>query len=84
MNSSGELVGLITSKDIYKRDKFPISSKDGKGRLMVGAAIGVRDEDVERAVKLTKAGADTIVIDIAHGHSDHTICLLYTSDAADE
>ena len=53
VNSSGELVGLITSKDIYKRDKFPISSKDGKGRLMVGAAIGVRDEDIERAVKLT-------------------------------
>ena len=76
VNSSGELVGLITSKDIYKRDKFPISSKDGKGRLMVGAAIGVRDEDVERAVKLTKAGADTIVIDIAHGHSDHTINMI--------
>ena len=76
VNSSGELVGLITSKDIYKRDKFPISSKDGKGRLMVGAAIGVRDEDVERAVKLTEAGADTIVIDIAHGHSDHTINML--------
>ena len=76
VNSSGELVGLITSKDIYKRDKFPISSKDGKGRLMVGAAIGVRDEDIERAVKLTEAGADTIVIDIAHGHSDHTINMI--------
>ena len=76
VNSSGELVGLITSKDIYKRDKIPISSKDGKGRLMVGAAIGVRDEDIERAVKLTEAGADTIVIDIAHGHSDHTINMI--------
>ena len=76
VNSSGELVGLITSKDIYKRDKFPISSKDGKGRLMVGAAIGVRDEDIERAVKLTEAGVDTIVIDIAHGHSDHTINMI--------
>ena len=76
VNSSGELVGLITSKDIYKRDKFPISSKDGKGRLMVGAAIGVRDEDIERAVKLTEAGADTIVIDIAHVHSDHTINMI--------
>ncbi|MBH59387.1 MAG: IMP dehydrogenase [Thaumarchaeota archaeon] len=76
VNSSNELVGLITSKDIYKRDKFPISSKDDKGRLMVGAAIGVREEDIERAVKLTEAGADTIVIDIAHGHSDHTINML--------
>ena len=76
VNSSNELVGLITSKDIYKRDKFPISSKDDKGRLMVGAAIGVRQEDIERAVKLTEAGADTIVIDIAHGHSDHTINML--------
>ena len=76
VNSSGELVGLITCKDIYMRDKFPISSKDGKGRLMVGAAIGVRDEDIERAVKLTEAGADTIVIDIAHGHSDHTINMI--------
>jgi len=76
VNSTGELVGLITSKDIYKRDKFPISSKDAKGRLMVGAAIGVRDEDVERAVKLTEAGVDTLVIDIAHGHSDHTINMI--------
>ena len=76
VNSTGELVGLITSKDIYKRDKFPISSKDPKGRLMVGAAIGVRDEDVERAVKLTEAGVDTLVIDIAHGHSDHTINMI--------
>ena len=75
-NSSDELVGLITSKDIYKRDKFPISSKDDKGRLRVGAAIGVREEDVDRAIKLTEAGADTIVIDIAHGHSNHTINMI--------
>ncbi len=76
VNSSDELVGLITSKDIYKRDKFPISSKDDKGRLRVGAAIGVREEDVDRAIKLTEAGADTIVIDIAHGHSNHTINMI--------
>ena len=47
-NSSGELVGLLTSKDIYKREKFPISSKDNKGRLLVGAAIGVRNEDIDK------------------------------------
>ena len=76
VNSSDELVGLITSKDIYKRDKFPISSKDDKGRLRVGAAIGVREEDVDRAIKLTEAGADAIVIDIAHGHSNHTINMI--------
>ena len=76
VDSSDELVGLITSKDIYKRDKFPISSKDDKGRLRVGAAIGVREEDVDRAIKLTEAGADAIVIDIAHGHSNHTINMI--------
>ena len=76
VNSSNELVGLITSKDIYKREKFPISSKDKKGRLMVGAAIGVRDEDINRAINLADAEVDAIVIDIAHGHSDHTINMI--------
>ena len=76
INSNNVLVGLITSKDIYKRERIPISLKDSKGHLMVGAAIGVRDEDILRAELLVKAGVDAIVIDIAHGHSDLTLKMI--------
>jgi len=76
INSKNVLVGLITSKDIYKRERIPISLKDSKGRLMVGAAIGVHDEDITRAELLVKAGVDAIVIDIAHGHSDLTLKMI--------
>ncbi len=65
--------GLITGKDIIKRHQFPQASKDSKGRLRVGAAIGVKDDFVERAAALIDAGADVLVVDIAHGHSDLSI-----------
>ena len=76
VSSEGNLIGLITSKDIDKRERFPIASKDNKGRLMVGAAIGVKDNDLDRAQALCEAGADTIVVDIAHGHSDLAIDMI--------
>jgi IMP dehydrogenase len=67
------LVGLITAKDILKRKQFPNASKDSKGRLRVGAAIGVKGDFLERAKELQEVGADVLVLDIAHGHSQHAL-----------
>ncbi len=69
----GRVVGLITSKDIVKMRDFPHASKDAKGRLRVGAAIGVKDDSIERARALSDSGVDVLVVDIAHGHSDLAI-----------
>jgi IMP dehydrogenase len=65
------LKGLITIKDIDKTLKFPNACKDARGRLKVGAAIGVRD--YERAASLIEAGVDVLVVDSAHGHSRNVI-----------
>jgi len=65
--------GLVTMKDILKREKHPLAIKDEKGRLRVGAAIGVKDDFVDRARALLDAEADVLVLDIAHGHADHAI-----------
>jgi IMP dehydrogenase len=73
IDKQGHLVGLITAQDIIKRDRYPGATKDSKGRLRVGAAIGVRPHDMERAEALLAAGADVLVLDIAHGHADHCI-----------
>jgi IMP dehydrogenase len=68
-----QIIGLITSKDILKMEEFPNASKDKKGRLLVGAAVGVKGDYLERTEALLDAGADVIVVDIAHGHSDNAI-----------
>lgn len=68
-----DIVGLITSKDILKMDQYPHASKDRKGRLLVGAAVGVKGDYLERTEALLEAGADIIVVDIAHGHSENAI-----------
>ena len=68
-NSKFELKGMITFKDIQKSTTFPNASKDSKGRLIVGGAIGTNNESLERAEELILQGADVIVIDTAHGHS---------------
>ncbi len=62
-------VGLITMKDIEKAQAFPNAAKDEQGRLLVGAASTVGDAGYERAMMLSEAGADVVVIDTAHGHS---------------
>ncbi|MEC0230864.1 IMP dehydrogenase [Paenibacillus alba] len=62
------LKGLITIKDIEKAIQFPNSAKDGQGRLLVGAAVGVAKDVLERAAALVQAGIDVIVVDSAHGH----------------
>jgi len=67
VNDSGKLMGLITIKDIEKKEKHPDANKDEHGRLRVAAAIGVGQLD--RATALVEAGVDVIVLDSAHGHS---------------
>ncbi len=62
------LKGLITIKDIEKAIQFPNSAKDEHGRLLVGAAVGVSKDVLERTAALVEAGADLIVVDSAHGH----------------
>jgi IMP dehydrogenase len=62
------LKGLITIKDIEKAQKYPVSAKDSRGRLLVGAAMGVLPNDEERVHALMKAGVDVLVVDTAHGH----------------
>jgi IMP dehydrogenase len=73
LNAVGRVVGLITSQDIVKLQKHPLATKDTKGRLRVGAAIGVRPSDLNRAEACVTAGADVLIVDIAHGHSDHAL-----------
>ena len=70
VDQGGRLVGLITSRDIQSRLRYPQATKDGRGRLRVGAAIGVRGDYLERAEALVAAEVDALVVDIAHGHSD--------------
>ena len=65
--------GLITVKDIEKSQLYPNATKDNKGSLRVGAAIGVGDEAIKRAEKLILAGVDVLVVDTAHGHSDKVL-----------
>ena len=73
LDKEKHIIGLITSKDILKMEEYPNASKDKKGRLLVGAAVGVKGDYLERAEALLAAGADVIVVDIAHGHSDNAI-----------
>lgn len=65
--------GLITCVDLLKREAYPNASRDSKGRLMVAAAIGVKEKEIDRAKLLIEAEADAIVIDVAHGHSSTCI-----------
>lgn len=69
VDESGKLTGLITIKDILKVQRHPLATKDRKGRLIVGAAIGSLRQPYERAKALHDAGVDFVVIDAAHGHS---------------
>lgn len=70
VDSEGKLRGLITIKDLLKIRQHPHATKDDKGRLVVGAAVGPLREPVERAKALADAGVDFIVVDSAHGHSE--------------
>src|SRR5437588_11482785 len=69
VNEAFELKGLITVKDILKSTEHPLASKDERGQLRVGAAIGTGDDTEERTEALVAAGADVVVVDTSHGHS---------------
>jgi IMP dehydrogenase len=73
VDADGRLAGLITAQDIIKIQEHPDATKDKRGRLRVGVAIGAHPEDMERAKSCCIAGADVLVVDIAHGHSDHVM-----------
>ena len=73
VDSTGVLLGLITAQDVSRPHENPSASLDEKGPLMVGAAIGVTANEMERTAALLEAGADALVLDIAHGHADHCI-----------
>lgn len=73
VNNNSKLKGLITVKDILKKKQFPAASKDKKGRLLVGAAIGVGKNMEERVEALYQVEVDVLVIDSSHGHSENII-----------
>lgn len=71
VDKDGNLKGLITIKDIEKAVRYPNSARDDNGRLLVGAALGVTSDVLERAAKLVAAKVDVVVLDSAHGHSQN-------------
>lgn len=71
VGKDGTLKGLITSRTVLNKDRFPNATVDGKGRLRVGAAVGVVGDYLERAEELVKVGVDILVVDIAHVYSNH-------------
>ncbi len=73
VDADGRVAGLVTSTDILDTEAYPDASKDKKGRPLVGAAVGVKDDFMDRAEALLAAGADVIVVDIAHGHSENAL-----------
>jgi IMP dehydrogenase len=73
VDDSGIIKGLITSKDITNNADYPNASKDKKGRPLVGAAVGVKGDFLERSESLLEAGVDVLVVDIAHGHSENAL-----------
>ena len=69
VDKKGDLAGLITVKDILKKKQYPNAIKDTHGRLLVGAAVGTEKDTLSRAEELINAGADVLIVDTAHGHS---------------
>jgi len=69
VNRDGTLLGLITARDLIKHRQHPFATRDAHGRLCVGAAVGATGDYLERAAEVLRAGADVLVVDIAHGHS---------------
>jgi IMP dehydrogenase len=69
VDTAGTILGLITAKDLLMHREHPFATRDDRGRLRVGAAVGATGDYLERTAEVLRAGADLIVIDIAHGHS---------------
>ena len=69
VNADGTLAGLMTVKDIQKKRTFPRAAKDDQGRLLVGAALGISPDTLDRVAALVEAGVHVVVVDTAHGHT---------------
>ena len=69
VDNQKKCIGLITVKDIQRSERYPSSVRDKNGRLLVGAAVGTKLDDLDRAVALDKSGVDVLFVDTAHGHS---------------
>lgn len=78
VDADGRLAGLMTVKDIQKKKKYPLSAKDEHGRLLVGAAVGIAPDTIDRVTMLVEAGADLVVVDTAHGHSKGVLTIIKT------
>jgi IMP dehydrogenase len=76
VDEDGRLAGLITLRDLMQLRERPDATKDERGRLVVAAAIGVRGDHLERAKALADAGADALVLDIAHGHMEQALAAI--------
>ncbi|MDR7554654.1 MAG: IMP dehydrogenase [Armatimonadota bacterium] len=76
VDGNGTLAGLITSRDIRSRLQHPEATKDERGRLRVGAAVGIRGDYLERAAALVAEGVDALVLDVAHGHTETALAAL--------
>lgn len=76
VDKEGRVAGLVTLKDIMQITQYPRATKDERGRLIVGAAVGVRDKEMRRVESALEAGADCIVVDIAHGDSNLEIDMI--------
>ncbi|MDR1745578.1 MAG: IMP dehydrogenase, partial [Planctomycetota bacterium] len=73
VDGDNRLQGLITMRDIMNFDRYPHAARDGRGRLRVGAAVGVSETEDERVSLLVEAGVDVLVVDTAHGHSQNVV-----------
>jgi IMP dehydrogenase len=73
VDDTGHLRGLITARDVLRLTEHPNAARDSQGRLLVGAAIGAVGDYMERAEALVAAEVDVLVVDIAHGHSEHAL-----------
>ena len=74
----GKLMGLITYKDILKEESYPNASKDSHGRLLVGAAVGITSDTMDRVAALQEVGVDVVCVDTAHGHSRGVLEMIKT------
>jgi len=82
VDKQGQLTGMITIKDIEKIKKYPNACKDSRGRLRVGAAVGVGPDMLPRAEALLRAGVDVLLIDTSHGHSMNVVDAVKTLKAS--
>lgn len=76
VDAAGILVGLMTVKDISKKQKHPSAAKDDQGRLRVGAGVGIAGDTLDRVAALVDAGVDVVVVDTAHGHTKGVITMV--------